>query len=134
MDTEQLLVLVPGLLSAAAIVAGARSQRPLRDPAVWASIVVATILMTAWLVSESTGSDDDVSVLRYAEGLGLFAAGIALPLAVFYFAGLKLATKPLILAAGWLATLYPLYVYMVLVLLFGADLAFCAPDAYECPV
>ncbi len=97
------------------------------------SIVLVAILSTCWVVAESR-FDDGVAVGRAVEGIAIFVAGFALPLLVFYFAGLKLAAHPVVLAGGWLLLLYPVYIYLVLVLLFGADLAFCAPDAYECPV
>ena len=78
---------------------------------------------------------DDVPESDFVTGLILGAVGIGLlPAAAYYALGRALGHRRGILAVVWAVSQVPLYLYLVLTSLYIADLTYCGPDAYECPL
>jgi hypothetical protein len=124
---------VPLLVALSACVAGVRRSEAFRPD--WKAILcglafslaVAALVFT-WRDSEVEGRTVFIGVLIGALSLGAFPAWV-------YFAlGRALAIRRVLLGVLFVASLVPLFVYCVLMLLLVYDLVGCPPDAYECPL
>jgi hypothetical protein len=133
LNTAQILFLAPTLVAAAACMAGvlrAEADRPDWTPVVAGlvfSLVIGAIVFT-WRDSEVAGSDVLAGVLIGASMLG------ACPVWLYFALGRALVGHRGVLAALFVASLVPLYLYCILVLLLAIDLVGCPEDAYECPL
>jgi hypothetical protein len=67
---------------------------------------------------------------------GVVLAGLLigfLPLCAYYILGM-LYNRPVALTVLWLASLYPVFVYLFFAWIASAGLVACPPGSYECPL
>ena len=75
----------------------------------------------------------DVSAGRALGGASIAALASSVVLSLYHLAGRHIQ-RPLLLAAGWLASLIPLYYFYFILAIATARYTQCAPGQYECPV
>jgi hypothetical protein len=123
---------VPAVLSLAALGLGVWARKA-GGQAIGIALVVATSVVVVLAVA--TGRDPEVGDSEFARGLprALVALGL-LPLGIYYGLGAVLARRHVILGVVYVVLLAPLYYYAFVALILVADLVYCGPDAYECPL
>ena len=124
--------LVPAVLALAALALGAWARRSRRHVVGIALVVAASVVI---VLAVATGRDPDVGDAQFARGLALALVALGLfPLGLYYGLGAALAQRHVILGVIYVALLVPLYYYAFIAIVLVADLVYCGPDAYECPL
>jgi hypothetical protein len=124
--------LVPAVLALAALALGAWARRSRGHVIGIALVVAASILI---VLAVATGRDPEVGDSQFARGLALALVALGLaPLGVYYGLGAALARRRVILGVVYVVLLVPLYYYAFIAFILVADLVYCGPDAYECPL
>ena len=101
--------------------------------AIGIALVVATSVVIVLAVA--TGRDPEVGDSEFARGLALALVALGLlPLGLYYGLGAALARRHVMLGVIYVVLLAPLYSYAFVALILVADLVYCGPDAYECPL
>lgn len=145
------MILVPAIASLLAVLVG-RWQQAIRAEAADGDYVlpidrrpgspglVRFTAVTAILASTAAagiavyaGKDQSVNSARALHAAIVTALATGLPLAGYYAIASWLRSRAIVFT-GWLLSLFPLYVYFLLVVLTVAHLANCAPNASDCPI
>lgn len=145
------MILVPAIASLLAVLVG-RWQQAIRAEAADGEYVlpidrlpgspglVRFTAVTAILASTAAagiavyaGKGQSVNSARALHAAIVAALATGLPLAGYYAIASWLRSRAIVFT-GWLLSLFPLYVYFLLVVLSVAHLANCAPNASDCPI
>ena len=125
--------LVPfGVAALVALIGVIRAGAKRPDPV---ALVAAGIAAVGFGVVAASQHDPDVALSEAIAGVAV--AGLmlgALPVYVFFILGRALARHRITLALICAASSVPLLYYYVIGWIFVADLVYCPPDAYECPI
>jgi hypothetical protein len=117
------------LLLWVAAVAGARGLR--------LSVALPAAAGVAVAIGLPIAGPRDPAVHERAFLEGVVLAGLLigfLPLCAYYIVGRMLYNRPVALTVVWLASLYPVLVYLFFALIATVGLVACPPGSYECPV
>jgi hypothetical protein len=128
-----LLAILPAtiVLIAAALGRAARdNQRPWTGPRVLAPTMM---IAAACATLAATGIDPGVSTRDAVTGVALAAILGALPVIAAYTVGYAIR-RPWAAALVLLVAAVPLFYYALFAVIWVADLVYCPPDAYECPL
>jgi hypothetical protein len=110
--------------------ASARRTGAFWVPAAAAAAGVSIIALAVVLYERGDG----VSAESYARGLVVLGIGMAVVLAVYFLVGWLAGKRWWLVVLLYAASLVPLLYATFILTFFVADLATCAPDAYECPI
>ncbi len=125
--------ITPGLASLLVVVTAWRTSPRRRAGWPEAPTAILAVISAALGVVAYVTHAAAVDTSRVLDGAGIASLATALALSVYYAIG-RLSHRLLFAVLTWVATLFPLYLYALVVWLMVAGSTQCPPDAYECPL